>query len=130
MSFADGFPYLITMTASLDALRETAGEDIPMDRFRPNIVIETDTPWIEDAWSTLEMDGIVFDLVKPCTRCVVTTIDQETGAQIGGATMQALIKTRARSGDWGKGVLFGVNAIPRQARGTLHRGMAVQAREA
>jgi len=127
VSFADGFPYLITTTASLRALGETAGEEIPMDRFRSNIVIETETPWIEDSWSTLDIDGVKFDLVKPCTRCVMTTLDQKTGKQVGKTTMEALIKTRARSGDWGKGVVFGVNAIARTVGGTISRGMTVRA---
>lgn len=126
VSFADGFPYLITTTASLRALSETAGDDIPMERFRPNIVIETDTPWLEDDWTTLDMGGHVFDLVKPCTRCVVTTLDQQTGEQVGQSTMQAMIKTRARSGPWGKGVIFGMNAMARRVGGDLRVGMAVK----
>lgn len=126
VSFADGFPYLITTTASLKALSETAGAPIPMDRFRPNIVIETDAPWLEDDWTALDIGGHLFDLVKPCTRCVVTTLDQQTGEQVGQSTMQAMIKTRARSGPWGKGVIFGMNAMARNPGGALRVGMAVK----
>lgn len=125
VSFADGFPYLITTTGSLEALRESAGDQIPMDRFRPNIVIETETPWLEDMWTTLDLGGQVFDLVKPCTRCVVTTLDQATGEQVGQSTMQALVQTRARSGDWGRGVVFGVNAMARTPGAELRCGMPV-----
>ena len=125
VSFADGFPYLITTTGSLDALRASAGDQIPMDRFRPNIVIETEAPWLEDTWTTLDLGGQVFDLVKPCTRCVMTTLDQETGDQVGQSTMQALIQTRARAGDWGRGVLFGMNAIARTPGAVLRCGMPV-----
>ena len=125
VSFADGFPYLITTTGSLKALQETVGAPIPMDRFRPNIVIETETPWLEDDWTALDFGGQIFDLVKPCTRCVVTTLDQETGEQVGQSTMEALIKTRARSGDWGRGVVFGMNAIARSSGADLHRGQSV-----
>ena len=98
---------------------------MPMDRFRPNIVIETDAPWLEDGWRQLEVGGVVFDLVKPCTRCVVTTLDQDTGEQVGQSTMEALIRTRARSGSWGRGVVFGMNAIARASGGALRRDMAV-----
>lgn len=126
VSFADAFPYLITTTASLEALSETAGEAIPMERFRPNIVIKTNTPWIEDDWTVLTIGDQVFDIVKPCTRCVVTTLDQTTGEQVGQSTMQALIRTRARSGPWGQGVLFGVNAKARKVGGVLTPGMDAQ----
>lgn len=125
VSFADGFPYLITTTASLAALSETAGDMIPMERFRPNIVIETDTPWLEDEWTTLEIEGQRFDLVKPCTRCVITTLDQNTGEKVGQSTMQALVKTRARSGAWGRGVVFGINAIAVNPGSELRKGMSV-----
>lgn len=126
VSFADAFPYLITTTASLKALSDTAGETIPMERFRPNIVIETDAPWIEDDWTEVKIGDQVFDIVKPCTRCVVTTLDQTSGKQVGQSTMRALIQTRARSGPWGQGVLFGVNAKVRQPGGALSVGMQVE----
>ena len=126
VSFADGFPYLITTTGSLAALRESAGDAMPMDRFRPNIVIETDAPWLEDDWRQLEMGGVVFDLVKPCTRCVVTTLDQQTGEQVGQSTMEALIRTRAQAGDWGRGVVFGMNAIAQTTGAELRRDLPVR----
>ena len=125
VSFADGYPYLIATTGSLAALQESAGDAMPMDRFRPNIVIETDAPWLEDAWRQLEIGGVVFDLVKPCTRCVMTTLDQETGEQVGQSTMEALIRTRAQAGDWGRGVVFGMNAIARTTGAELRRVMPV-----
>jgi len=129
VSFADGYPYLITTTGSLAALQDSAGDAMPMDRFRPNIVIETDAPWLEDGWRQLEIGGVVFDLGKPCTRCVGTTPDQETGAQVGQSTMEALIRTRARSGSWGRGVVFGMNAIARATGETLRVGQPVSVLE-
>lgn len=125
VSFADGFPYLITTTASLRALERSAGTSIPMDRFRPNIVIETDTPWCEDDWARVKIGDVTLETVKPCTRCVVTTLDQSTGDAVGQTTMDALIKTRARSGRWGRGVVFGVNAITRDTGAILSVGMPV-----
>lgn len=125
VSFADGFPYLITTTASLQAISDQVGEEIPMDRFRPNIVIETDDPWLEDDWRDLYIGGHHFDLRKPCTRCVITTLDQITGDAAGQSTMEALVKLRARSGDWGRGVIFGVNAVTQSLGGSLTVGMDV-----
>ncbi|MDR6104720.1 uncharacterized protein YcbX [Agrobacterium larrymoorei] len=72
VTFADGYQILVATTASLDALNAdmTAhGEDsVGMERFRPNIVLETDDAWVEDRWAAIEINGIRFDLVKPCTR--------------------------------------------------------------
>lgn len=86
VSFADGYPCLITNTASLQDLNDRLSDDetpITMDRFRPNLVIATDQPFIEDQWAELQIGEIRFDLVKPCSRCVVTTTDQRTGEKIG-----------------------------------------------
>lgn len=113
VSFADGFPYLITATASLAALSKTAGEDLSMARFRPNIVIETDEAWAEDDWNTLNIGGITFDIVKPCTRCVMTTLNPKTGASDGDGAMRAMIETRKSPHRDIPGVLFGVNAVAR-----------------
>lgn len=58
------------------------GEDaVGMERFRPNIVLDTDEPWAEDRWAAIEIGGIRFDLVKPCARCIMTTQDQTTGSR-------------------------------------------------
>ncbi|MGY6530261.1 MAG: MOSC domain-containing protein [Cyanobacterium sp.] len=85
VSFADGFPYLLTNTASLAYLNQKLEENYPhqqqqisMDRFRPNIVIETDTPFIEDTWETITLGQIKFKVAKPCSRCQITTTDQKT----------------------------------------------------
>ena len=94
VSFADGYPILITTTASLAALNnhilEQGGAAVPMTRFRPNIVVDCDTPWAEDEWRQIKIGGVVLDLVKPCTRCIMTGIDQSTGAKTGRAVLQAL----------------------------------------
>ncbi|WP_069790807.1 MOSC domain-containing protein [Cyanobacterium sp. IPPAS B-1200] len=86
VSFADGFPYLLTNTASLAYLNQKLEanypqqhQQIPMDRFRPNIVIETDTPFIEDTWENITLGEIKFKIAKPCSRCNITTTDQITG---------------------------------------------------
>jgi len=82
--FSDGYPFLITTTGSLAALNDAliaGGESpVPMNRFRPNIVVESDEAWAEDRWTTLSEPTGVFQLAlrKPCMRCKMITIDQHT----------------------------------------------------
>ena len=117
VSFADGYPLLITNTASLKALNKhivAAGEEaVPMKRFRPNIVIEGDEAWTEDNWKQIKIGDVVLDLVKPCTRCVVTTIDQVSGVKQGKEPLRTLRARRLSKDPEINGVLFGWNAVPR-----------------
>ncbi|MFR9804976.1 MOSC domain-containing protein [Pseudonocardia sp. RS010] len=114
VSFADGFPLLLTADGSLGALNEliTAGPDagegpVPMVRFRPNVVVAGSAPWAEDGWSALRIGAARFRVVKPCGRCVVTTIDPRTAGK--GREPLATLARHRRIG--GKAV-FGVNLVP------------------
>jgi len=115
--FADGYPVLITTTSSLrllnEATTEEGGETFGMDRFRPNIVIDDETPFADDFWASLDIAGIRFDLVKPCARCIMTTQDQLTGERGGPDPMPAMRKLRMSMDRRVPGVLFGWNAVPR-----------------
>lgn len=117
MGFADGYQILVTTTGSLRALNEDMerhGEgSVGMDRFRPNIVLDCDEPWAEDAWTGLEIGGIRFDFVKPCPRCIMTTQDQQTGSREGASPMPAMGRLRMSADRRVPGVLFGWNAVPR-----------------
>ncbi|GBQ88074.1 MOSC domain-containing protein [Asaia krungthepensis] len=122
VSFADGFPLLVTNTASLDDLNTRLGEPVPMERFRPNIVIESETPWGEDDWTRLRIGTVELELVKPCSRCIVTTIDQETGViPVPREPLKTLTGFRFRPG----GVMFGENAVIRRS-GSIALGDAVE----
>lgn len=125
VGFADGFPVLITTTGSLADLNKTlvdkGQEPVGMDRFRTNILIEHDGAWDEDLWESVEIGGIVFDLVKPCSRCIMTTQDQMTGERIGGNPIQGLAEKRMSADRSVAGVIFGWNAVPR-GEGTLRLG--------
>jgi len=116
VSFADGFPLLVTSTASLEALNRAAREAVPMDRFRPNLVVTGAEAWAEDGWKTLRVGAVSFRVAKPCARCVITTTDQRTGAR-GAEPLVALAALRRV----GKGVLFGQNLIPDLAAGGASR---------
>ncbi len=112
VAYADGFPFLVIGTASLVALNErlvaSGAAPVPMRRFRPNLVVETDVPFVEDRWRTIRIAGIPFALVKRCGRCVIVDVDPVTGRSTPGV-LEALTTFRKE----GKKVLFGQNAIHR-----------------
>lgn len=114
VSFADGYPLLLTTTASLDALNDliAAGDrphegPLPMDRFRPNVVIGSTEAWAEDGWRRIAIGEVRFSVVKPCGRCVITTTDQRT-AERGREPLLTLARHRRV----GNQLLFGQNLIP------------------
>ncbi len=113
VSFADGYPVLITNDASLSAVNDwlvDAGEDpVPMTRFRPNLVMSGAAPWAEDDWPgrRLRIGDVTFRAAKACDRCLVTTIDQDTGVK-GQQPLKILGRYRNLPG----GLLFGMNLIP------------------
>lgn len=120
-AFSDGYPVLVATQASLAALNArlvARGEPaVSMARFRPNVVVAGDgAPFAEDAWPGLAVGEVVLRLAKPCARCVVTTIDQATGAR-GVEPLRTLAEFRRRAGK----VLFAQNALVRRG-GTVRVG--------
>ncbi|MBY5571832.1 MOSC domain-containing protein [Rhizobium leguminosarum] len=117
VTFTDGYQILVTTTGSLKALNADLaahGEgSVGMERFRPNIVIDTDEAWPEDRWAAIEIAGIRFDLVKPCSRCIMTTQDQLTGSREGPNPMPAMGRIRMSADRRVPGPLFGWNVTPR-----------------
>jgi uncharacterized protein YcbX len=107
VGFADGFPILLANAASLDDLNDRMEEPLPMDRFRPNLVVRGCAPWAEDGWRLIRVRELTIRIVKPCDRCVITTTDQETGER-GVEPLRTLARFRRREND----VLFAQNAIP------------------
>jgi uncharacterized protein YcbX len=116
VSFADGYPLLLTTLASLDALNAALDAPVPMTRFRPNVVLDGDVPWAEDGWARLRIGDVPFRGPKPCSRCVVTTTDQETGER-GREPLRTLGRIRKHP----LGLLFGLNLIP-DATGVISVG--------
>ncbi|MFO7994156.1 MAG: MOSC domain-containing protein [Marinobacter sp.] len=112
ISFADGFPFLITNLASLEELNSRLKTAVEMRNFRPNIVVEGATAWEEDTWRTLSINNIEFSLVKPCSRCVVTTVDPDRGLKAPDLQPLRELGTYRRTTD---GVIFGMNAIHESA---------------
>ena len=118
VSFADGFPFLVTNLASLDELNSRLETPVEIRRFRPNIVVEGAAAWSEDDWRQLLIGEQVFSLVKPCSRCVMTTVDPDTGKK--GSDLQPL-RTLGQYRRTVDGVIFGMNAI-HEAPGTVRVG--------
>lgn len=128
-SLSDGFPYLIISQASLDDLNARMSAPLPMDRFRPNIVIAGGAAFQEDAWTEAVIGDARFALVKPCARCAITTTDQRTGER-GKEPLRTLAtyRRRADGADVVK-VDFGMNAMA-LAGGIVRVGDSVRAHTA
>ncbi|MEW1804536.1 MOSC domain-containing protein [Streptomyces virginiae] len=127
VSLADGYPLLLTTLASLDALNSliAAGDHpeegpLPMNRFRPNVVVSGAEAWAEDGWQRLAIGDALFRGARECGRCVVTTTDQRT-AERG----REPLKTLARHRRIGKSLAFGRLLVPLR-QGTLHVGDEVR----
>ncbi|MFB9234049.1 MOSC domain-containing protein [Plantactinospora siamensis] len=128
VNFADEYPVLLANPASLAALngwlREAGSPEgpLPMERFRPNLVVAGAPPWAEDGWvgRRLRIGAVVFRVAGGCDRCMVTTIDQETGVR-GKEPLRVLAAHRQRN----QKLLFGVHLIPEPAAGDLVGSVAV-----
>jgi uncharacterized protein len=125
VGFADGYPFLLTTEASLADLNGRMAEPLPMNRFRPNIVVAGSPPYAEDGWRRIRIGGITFAVVKPCARCAITTVDQATAAAAREPLRTLATYRQVR----GEGVMFGQNLI-HTAMGTVHVGDAMEIVEA
>jgi uncharacterized protein YcbX len=123
VSFADGYPLLLASAASLDALNSLIARGdhaqegpLPMNRFRPNVVVAGTAAWAEDDWSRIAIGEVTFRVAKTCGRCVVTTTDQVTAGR-GREPLHTLGRHRRLGGK----LVFGQNLVP-QSPGTIRVG--------
>ena len=114
VSLADEFPLLLTTLASLDALNSLVAQGerpeegpLPMNRFRPNVVVAGTEPWVEDGWRRIAIGEVGFRVVKSCGRCAITTTDQAT-AERGREPLRTLARHRRVGND----LVFGRHLIP------------------
>lgn len=120
VAFADGYPYLVLSTASIRFCQSQSPEEtVDWRRFRPNLVVSSEQPFEEDSWSAIQIGEAVFELVKPCARCVMITVDPETGMG-GSPLLKALSYSRLQE----KGIMVGQNALLHQPA-TLNIGDSV-----
>ncbi|WP_139977843.1 MOSC domain-containing protein [Nocardioides litoris] len=132
VSLADGYPLLIATEASLAALNDevlaaapTGRDPLPMDRFRPNVVVAGVPAWSEDDWRVVRIGEAVFRAVKGCARCVLTTVDPETGEK-EREPLASLARIRRYDGKtW-----FGVNLVPDTPGAVVRLGDEVEVLEA
>jgi len=106
VGFADGFPLLLISQGSLSALNERLPRPVPMNRFRPNLVVTGCEPFAEDGWNRVRIGAVEMEVAKPCSRCVIPSIDQAT-AQRDRTISRALAQFRRVNGQ----VLFGQNLL-------------------
>lgn len=119
-SFTDGYPLMILSQASLDDLNQKLKTPLPMNRFRPNLVVEGSEAFAEDQWKEIQIGDIRFSVVKPCARCIITTIDQRTGEK--GKEPLATLATYRKAAHK---ILFGQNLIHQQ-EGSIKVGAEIK----
>ncbi len=125
VSFADGFPLLLISQTALDELNARLPSPVPMDRFRPNIVIEDCPPHAEDSWQRIRIGTMEFDVAKPCARCVMPSIDQATAGK-DPDILRTLAAYRRWQDDSGtRQIFFGQNLLDR-GEGTIRTGDSVE----
>ncbi len=120
VGFADGFSFLLISEASLDHLNGRLEEPVPMNRFRPNLVVRGCEPYAEDRWSLVRVGSVPFRVAEPCPRCAITTVDQKTGSR-GKEPLRTLATYRKSGGE----VFFGRNLI-HTSLGTVRVGDTVE----
>src|SRR5207302_945262 len=114
VKFADGYPVQVLSRESLDELNRRLDEPLPMNRFRPNIVLEGLGPHGEDAVSALRIGDVEIDLIKPTERCILTRVDQET-AQRTREPLRTLAGYRVQVFGGRRAIMFGRLAVPRSS---------------
>lgn len=120
VGLADGFPFLLISEGSLAELNARLERPLPMNRFRPNLVVGGCAPFAEDGWTVVRFGHITLRVVKPCARCAITTVDQGTATR-GKEPLRTLATFRRH----GSKVLFGQNLIHDET-GTLRVGDPVE----
>jgi uncharacterized protein YcbX len=121
VSFADGYPYLLLGQNALAELNTRLAEPVGMDRFRPNLVFSGGEAFVEDTWNEFQIGEVTFRAVRACSRCVLTTINQQTGQKHPQSEpLRTLASYRTQSGK----VKFGQN-VTGPAAGTIRLGDAI-----
>jgi uncharacterized protein len=119
-AFSDGFPVLLTSQASLNDLNSKLAKSVPMSRFRPNLVVTGCDAFAEDNWRVIRIGDLTMRVVKPCSRCVIPTIDTSTGKK-SSEPIKTLSQYRKRNNK----IFFGQNVIA-NGTGFIKKGMTVE----
>ncbi|MCG8709061.1 YcbX family protein [Brenneria sp. 4F2] len=113
LSFADGYPFLLINEASFQMLRQRCPAGIKLEQFRPNLAVAGAEAFAEDSWQTIRIGDVIFDVVEPCSRCILTTVSIERGRKHPTAEPLTTLQSfrTAENGD----VDFGQNLIARNS---------------
>lgn len=125
LGFADGFPYLLVNEASLHDLQQRCPAGVRLEQFRPNLVISGADAWAEDGWSTIKIGSILFELPKPCSRCVLTTVSPQKGHKHPAGEPLATLQRFRCAVDGSGDIDFGMNLVARSS-GILRIGDPVE----
>ncbi len=120
VSFADAYPFMMIGQSSLEDLNSRLKEKLPMSRFRPNFVFKGGDPFDEDKWKKIKIGDVVFTLVKPCSRCVLTTVNQDTAEK-----NEEPLKTLSTYRSVNNKIYFGQNLL-HEENGTLKVGNEIE----
>ena len=126
VSFADGYPVLLIGEGSLKDLNAKLENPIPMNRFRPNLVIKNSEAFAEDTWKKIKVGEAIFHVIKPCARCVITTIDQTNGVSDGKEPLKTLATYRLVKRMGKSKINFGQNLIAENAGDIIKIGDTVE----
>ena len=119
-SFSDAYPFLLISEASLGDLNQRLDQPVPMNRFRPNLVVKGCEPFAEDTWKQIKVGNILFEVAKSCSRCSIPGVEQSTGEQ-----GKEPLKTLATYRRWDHAIWFGQNLIA-HSEGMLNVGDKVE----
>jgi hypothetical protein len=125
VSFADGYPFNLLGESSFQDLNGRLATQVPINRFRPNFVITGASAFEEDGWRKIRIGATLFHVVKPCERCQLTTIDQETGERTGQEPLRTLAQYRTKN----NGVLFGQYLIAEREGEMIRVGDEIEVME-
>ncbi|MCY7375344.1 MAG: MOSC domain-containing protein [Pyrinomonadaceae bacterium] len=126
VSFADAYPILLIGEESLTDLNARLETPVPMNRFRPNLVVSGADAFAEDGWKQIKIGDAVFHVVKPCARCVITTIDQTRGEKQGVEPLKTLANYRIPKRSVKRKILFGQNLIAENVGEVLNVGDKIE----
>jgi uncharacterized protein YcbX len=121
-SFTDGFPFLLITEESLADLNRRIANPLPMNRFRPNLVVAGAAPFAEDRWRRIGIGAVTFRIAKPCPRCLMTTVDQTLGLPTSPEPLRTLATFRRNAEGQ---VEFGQNLL-HAGTGRIEVGMPVE----
>lgn len=113
LSFADGYPFMLINEASLQSLQSRCQNTLSVHQFRPNLVVNGFSAFAEDSWKTIRIGDVIFDVIKPCSRCILTTFNPETGKKYSHGEPLSVLQQFRTNSQKPKDIDFGINLIAR-----------------